>query len=201
MLDALSFALGPGEMVRVGGRNGAGKSTLLRTVAGLIKPVGGAVTFGAASAEVRGVETAHYLGYEDALKPALSVGENLAFWAAMLAGDTRAGGMAVADALAAFGVRALIDLRAGVLSAGQKRRVALARMLLARRPLWLLDEPLIALDDEAQATLGAVMAAHLAGAGAILVASHQPLALAHRLIDLGRRGAAAAGTPTASRPA
>ena len=192
VLDGLSLTLDAGEMVRVGGRNGAGKSTLLRTVAGLIKPTGGAVAFGAASDEVRGVETAHYLGYEDALKPSLSVGENLAFWAAMLdVGGT--GGMTVAEALAAFGVRALLDLRAGYLSAGQKRRVALARMLLAPRPVWLLDEPLIALDDEAQATLGAVMAAHLAGAGAILVASHQPLALAHRVIELG--GAAARARP------
>ena len=125
----------------------------------------------------------------DALKPSLSVGENLGFWAAMLAQSGREvapGGATLSprEALAAFGIGRLHDLPAAYLSAGQKRRVALARLLLAPRPVWLLDEPLIALDTDAQGVLTAIMGAHVAGGGGILVASHQPLALAHRTLDL-----------------
>ncbi len=188
----LSLALQPGETVLVAGRNGAGKSTLLRALAGLLPAQAGTVIYGLADDETRGVETVHYLGYEDALKPTLSVEENLSFWAAMLAASfpaQRGEDVPVADALAAFGIARLAPLPAAYLSAGQKRRVALARLLLAPRPIWLLDEPLIALDTGAQATLTALMAGQVAAGGAILVASHQPLALPHRAIDLTRRDA------------
>lgn len=186
VLSRLSFALAAGEVVLVSGRNGAGKSTLLRTIAGLLAPAGGRIAFALASEEVRGVETVHYLGYEDALKPSLTVGENLDFWGRMLAS-----GADVATpeaALAAFGIARLLNLPAAYLSAGQKRRVALCRLLLAPRPIWLLDEPLIALDTAAQDTLTAIMAAHVARNGAILVASHQPLALPYREIALATAG-------------
>lgn len=185
VLSQLAFALGAGETLLVTGRNGTGKSTLLRTLAGLLPAQSGQVVYGLASDEVRGVETVHYLGYEDALKPSLSVGENLAFWASMLQGPgTRVEAPTPRAALARFGIERLIELPAAYLSAGQKRRVALARLLLAPRPIWLLDEPFIALDTDAQATLSATMAAHVAEGGAILVASHQPLTLPHREIDL-----------------
>ena len=215
VIAGLSLALGPGETVLVTGRNGAGKSTLLRTLAGLLPASAGRIDHGLADAEIRGVETVHYLGYEDALKPTLTVEENLAFWASMLAcrsgaskakpepvstPDAASGrrapvpdcrhaspGMAVESALAAFGIARLAALPAAYLSAGQKRRAALARLLLAPRPIWLLDEPLIALDTGAQATLTALMAGHAAAGGAILVASHQPLALPHRTLDLAAR--------------
>ncbi len=224
VLSGLTFTLGTGEAILVAGRNGAGKSTLLRTLAGLLPHQAGRITYGLADEEVRGVETLHYLGYEDALKPSLTVGENLEFWAAMLGaapghmparhsgapqanpepGSTAAGdqgspgpgsrsaspGVTPRDALAAFGIARLIDLPAAYLSAGQKRRVALARLVLAARPIWLLDEPLIALDAGAQATLTTIMQAHLDGGGAILVASHQPLALPYRTIDLAAKIAA-----------
>ena len=202
VLSRLSFTLDAGEMILVTGRNGAGKSTLLRTLAGLLPAQAGRIAYGLADDEVRGVETVHYLGYEDALKPSLSVGENLEFWAAMLGSPSspakrRRGTMrfkgedlAPIDALAALGISRLVDLQAAYLSAGQKRRVALARLLLAARPIWLLDEPLIALDTGAQATLTAIMRAHLAAGGAILVASHQPLALAYRALDLAPKTAA-----------
>ena len=221
----LSFALGAGEIILVSGRNGAGKSTLLRTLSGLLAPASGLIRYGLANEDVRGVETVHYVGYEDALKPSLSVGENLEFWASMLGGVSPAkrgrgtarsvveGASAASipngtlglpsppplaiplprfaeedvsprSALAAFGIARLIDLPAAYLSAGQKRRVALARLLLARRPIWLLDEPLIALDVGAQAILLDIMVGHAASGGAVLVASHQPLALPHRIIDL-----------------
>ena len=222
VLKDLAFALEPGETLLVAGRNGAGKSTLLRTLAGLLRPARGAISYGLADDDTRGVETIHYLGYEDALKPSLSVRENLAFWAAMLGasspaqrgrGTTRSVvegaaaalssgpgarrpppppsavplphfmGEDIPAALAAYGIGRLIDLPAGYLSAGQKRRAALARLLLAPRPIWLLDEPLIALDVGAQDLVVAHMAAHAAAGGAILVASHQPLA-ATRTLDL-----------------
>ncbi len=184
VLRDLSFCLAAGEVVVVTGRNGAGKSTLLRAVAGLLPVGAGAVVVRGADEEVRGPELMHYLGYEDALKPALSVRENLAFWAAMLAGSP-AEGQSPAVALAALGVARLIDLPAAYLSAGQKRRVALARLLLDWRPIWLLDEPTLALDAGAQRTLAAVMADHVAAGGAILAASHAPLGIASRSVALG----------------
>ena len=184
VLRDLSFCLAAGEVVVVTGRNGAGKSTLLRAVAGLLPIGAGRIVVGGADDEVRGPELIHYLGYEDALKPALSVRENLAFWAAMFAGAS-AERQSPAAALAAFGVARLIDLPAAFLSAGQKRRVALARLLLAWRPIWLLDEPTLALDAGAQETLAGVMAGHLAAGGAILAASHAPLGVACRPVALG----------------
>ena len=188
VLAGLDLELVAGETILIVGRNGAGKSTLLRTLAGLLHPAAGTIRYGLADEETRGIETAHYLGYEDALKPALTVRENLAFWASMLGASSPAvrgrgtlphctgEDMRPQDALAAYGIARLVDLPAGYLSAGQKRRVALARLLLAHRPIWLLDEPLIALDTAAQATVVDLMAAHTAAGGAILVASHQPLA-------------------------
>lgn len=197
VIGRLSLTLERGETVLVTGRNGAGKSTLLRTLAGLLPAQAGSMTYGLADEETRGIETVHYLGYEDALKPTLTVGENLTFWASMLThrsgappGANPASGMVVHDALAAFGIARLAALPAAYLSAGQKRRVALARLLLAPRPIWLLDEPLIALDTGAQATLTRLMAGHAATGGAILVASHQPLALPHRALDLAARSPA-----------
>ncbi len=192
MLSNLDFALASGETLLVSGRNGAGKSTLLRTLAGLLQATAGRVRFGLANEEVRGVETIHYLGYDDALKPSLTVGENLEFWAQMLAAPAPSsqerawlpGRLSPLDALDAYGIARLLDLPAAYLSAGQKRRVALARLLLVPRAIWLLDEPLIALDPAAQQRVVERMAAHTASGGAILVASHQPLALTTRQIEL-----------------
>lgn len=187
VLSGLCLALQRGETVLVAGRNGAGKSTLLRTLAGLLPAQAGRIAYGLADADTRGIETAHYLGYEDALKPTLTVEENLVFWASMLSDEEDGGGTSVDATLAAFGIGRLAALPAAYLSAGQKRRVALARLLLAPRPIWLLDEPLIALDTGAQATLTTLMADHVATGGAILVASHQPLALPHRILNLAAR--------------
>lgn len=181
VLSGLSFSVAAGETLLVTGRNGAGKSTLLRALAGLLPFQDGKIHFPGTSEEVRAAETIHYLGYEDALKPSLTVRENLAFWSAMLGGGD---GVSPREALAAFGIARLLDLPAAYLSAGQKRRVALARLLLNRRPLWLLDEPLIALDISAQETLASIMAAHVAGGGAIIAASHAPLGLPARVLGL-----------------
>lgn len=136
-------------------------------------------------------EQAHYLGHQDALKPSLTVRENLAFWADFLGGANAAGASAdvVTDALAAVGLADLADLPAGYLSAGQRRRLSLARLLAVPRPLWLLDEPTAALDTAAQARLAELMQAHLTGGGMILVATHGPLGLdGARELRLGAAG-------------
>jgi heme exporter protein A len=179
VFSGLSFRITAGEALILLGRNGAGKSSLLRLVAGLLRPAAGTITLDGGDAELSIGEQAHYLGHQDALKPSLSVRENLTFWADFLGGakPSVAGADAVADALAAVGLGDLADLPAGYLSAGQRRRLSLARLLLVPRPLWLLDEPTAALDAAAQAGLADLMQTHLAGGGLILVATHGPLGL------------------------
>jgi heme exporter protein A len=169
----VSFAVGSGETLLVTGPNAAGKSSLLRIVAGLIRPQRGRLELEGADAELTVGEQAHYLGHQDALKPSLSVAENLAFWAAFLGGGGAKGGAA----LAAVGLDGLAHLPAVYLSAGQRRRLSLARLLAVERPIWLLDEPASALDVSGQAMLAALMRAHLARDGLILAATHGPLGL------------------------
>ena len=167
----LSFAVGGGEALLVTGRNGAGKSSLLRVIAGLVRLSGGGLTLeGGADAPVG--EQVHYLGHQDAVKPALSVLENLSFWTGYLGG----GGNPLA-ALKTMGLGALADLPAAYLSAGQKRRLSIARLIAVKRPIWLLDEPTSALDAPSQATLIKLMRAHLRGRGLIIAASHGPIGL------------------------
>ena len=158
------------------GPNGAGKSTFLRMLAGLLPVAQGRITLEGAQADTPVAAQAHYLGHLNALKPALSVRENLAFWADTL--GNRSAALAPEAALASFGLAHVLDVPGGYLSTGQKRRVALARLLVAHRPLWLLDEPSAGLDAGAQAQLSAVMAQHLAAGGMIVAATHVPLGLA-----------------------
>lgn len=180
----LGFAVGAGEALLVTGPNGAGKSSLLRLVAGLLRPQQGRIELEGRDLELTIAEQAHYLGHQDALKPSLSVWENLGFWTALLGGDTKNAGLA----LAAVGLDRLAHLPAIYLSAGQRRRLAVARLIAIERPIWLLDEPTSALDDAAQAMLGALMRAHLAGRGVILAASHGPIGLdGAKELRLGQR--------------
>ncbi|TCT05257.1 heme ABC exporter ATP-binding protein CcmA [Aquabacter spiritensis] len=167
----LSFTVAAGEALVVTGPNGAGKSSLLRIVAGLMPATSGRVRLSGVPAEARISEQVHYLGHEDAVKGALRVGENLAFWRAVL-GRT---GAEVGDALEAVGLGGLGRLPASALSAGQRRRLAIARLLVADRPVWVLDEPTTALDAAAQARFAALGRDHLAGGGLILAATHAPL--------------------------
>ncbi len=169
----VSFSVAAGEALTIRGRNGAGKSSLLRVLAGLVRLAGGGVKIEGADPELTLGEQAHYLGHQDALKPALSVGENLQFWTSFLGGHAAD----IGKPLAAVGLEQLIDLPAAYLSAGQRRRLSIARLLAVARPIWLLDEPTSTLDDAAQKRLAEIMRDHLAAGGLILAATHGALGI------------------------
>jgi heme exporter protein A len=173
VFDGVSFSVASGESLTIRGRNGAGKSSLLRMVAGLVRIAAGNLALEGGDPERTVGEQAHYLGHQDALKPSLSVGENLRFWAGFFGQNP-----IVLDApLEAVGLDALADLPAAYLSAGQRRRLSIARLLAVKRPIWLLDEPMSTLDAAAQQRLIGFMRAHLAGGGLILAATHGPLGM------------------------
>jgi heme exporter protein A len=184
VLDRLSFSVPAGGAMLLVGPNGAGKSTLLRVLAGLKRLDAGRVLFDG-SDDFAG--RAAYLGHQDAVKPGLSVLENLAFAARVGGGDPRA-------ALEGVGLGALAALPARMLSAGQKRRLALARLSLLGAALWLLDEPTLGLDTASVARFGAALAAHRAGGGVVIAATHLPLPLeAPAVLEMGSGGDAAPG--------
>jgi len=187
LFSGLAFTVAAGEALVVTGPNGAGKSSLLRVVAGLLAPTAGEIRLTGGDDEVPRTAEVHYLGHQDAVKPALSVAEALGFWAGYL-GGTPARDIAgrVDDALRAVGLAGLADLPSGILSAGQRRRLALARLVAAPRPLWVLDEPTAALDAAAERRLGGLIADHLGAGGLVVAATHAelPIAASHRL-DLG----------------
>jgi heme exporter protein A len=174
----LSFTVEPGRALVVRGPNGAGKSSLLRLIAGLIEPAGGSLRLDEAPGERSLAEQSHYIGHKDALKPALTPRELLIFWQAMLGRAAEAPD----QALAALDLAHAADLPSAYLSAGQRRRLALARLLVSGRPLWLLDEPTSALDAASQALFAKMTSAHLARGGLVVAATH---------VDLGLAGAAA----------
>jgi heme exporter protein A len=168
----VSFSLAGGEALLVTGRNGAGKSSLLRMLGGLVRLAGGRLVLTDIDPDRTVPEQAHYLGHQDALKPSLTVGENVSFWTRYLGGTGTP-----ATALAAWGLDRLADLPAAYLSAGQRRRLSLARLVAVQRPIWLLDEPTSALDRDGQERLTGLMRKHLAGGGLIVAATHGPIAL------------------------
>ncbi len=177
----LGFVLESGEALNVVGRNGVGKSTLLRVLAGLLTPTAGRVSLDPPEADDRDTpiaERAHYLGHADALKSALTPLDHLGFAADLLGrGNRGSAATTPAEALDRVALAHAADLPCGYLSAGQRRRVALARLLVAARPLWLLDEPATALDLGSQAVLGDMMRRHLDGGGLIVAATHGSLGL------------------------
>ena len=169
----LSFTLPPGGALLLVGANGAGKSSLLRLLAGLVPLAEGELLWQGQDALADRVAHAarlRYLSHQDALKPSLSARENLSFFARLWGGDTEA-------ALDSVGLAELAELPARVLSSGQKRRLALARLTLAPAPLWLLDEPTVGLDAASVERLGLLLAAHRAAGGAVMAATHLPLPL------------------------
>lgn len=178
VISDLSFTAEAGEALLVVGPNGAGKTTLIRTIAGFIAPSAGSISLKGDGADRDISAACHYVGHLAGVKANLSAAENLAFWAAYLDGGDRA---AIADrvdeALAQFGLAALADYPAGLLSAGQKRRLGLARLSVANRPIWLLDEPTVSLDAASTELLALLIQQHLASGGLVIAATHLPLGL------------------------
>jgi len=181
VFSGLDFELSSGQALAVTGPNGAGKTSLLRLIAGLLALPGGSIDLEGGDGELTLPEQAHYLGHRDALKPSLSVSENLSFWANFLGGE-RAD---AAASLAAVGLGHTAQLPAAVLSAGQRRRLSIARLLGVRRPIWLLDEPTSALDAAGQTMFATLMREHLGGGGMIVAATHAPLEVAANELRMG----------------
>jgi heme exporter protein A len=197
VFSRINFSIDSGKALVLTGPNGAGKSSLLRMIAGLIRPAEGSLVLDGGDAELNLGEQAHYVGHLDPLKPALTVTENLSFWARFLNGKAGPENAGLAEqGLKAVGLIDLADVPAGYLSAGQRRRLSLARVLAAPRPIWLLDEPNTALDAASQDRLSRLMQDHLSGGGIIVAATHGPLGLAdYGELRLGTpsRGEAAPG--------
>ena len=180
LFSGLDLSLGAGEAVALTGRNGAGKTTLLRVVAGLLKPDRGQVAFGGLDpAEVR-AGGLHLIGHQDGLKPTRTAGEELRFWAAW----NGAGPEAALAGAEQLHLTPVLDLEVRRLSAGQRRRLALARLIAAPRPIWLLDEPLSPLDAGWRVRFGEIMARRLDEGGMILAAVHDPLPIPARTLEI-----------------
>ena len=179
--SGISVRVAGGEALLLQGPNGSGKSTLLRVLAGLMPAAEGAIAWD--GVDVSKDREAHrarlaYLGHQDALKGGLTALENLQFWAGFTGGNAEA-------ALKAFGLARLADRPVRILSAGQKRRLALSRLALGDAPLWLLDEPVTALDTDARAAFVALLKRHLAAGRLAIIATHEPLAVEARVLQLG----------------
>jgi heme exporter protein A len=181
VFSGLDFDAAAGEPLAVTGANGSGKTSLLRLIAGLLTISGGSIDLEGGETELTLPEQAHYLGHRDAMKPALSLLENLGFWRDFLGGEA----FDPAESLAAVGLDHAAKLPAGFLSAGQRRRLSIARLLTARRPIWLLDEPTSALDTAGQHLFDTLMRDHLAKGGLIIAATHAPLGVEARELRIG----------------
>lgn len=196
VIDALSFEASSGEAVLLTGPNGSGKTTLLRSIAGFLTPENGQVSLEGGPEEASPGEQSHYVGHANGIKSGLTAGENLRFWCDYLGGtaDRAEKRNRIDDALERMHLLALEDIPAGYLSAGQKRRLGLARLLVSHRPLWLLDEPSVSLDTASVALLSAIAKEHVANGGLAIAATHLPLGLENpRELRLGslKQGVAA----------
>ena len=167
----LTFTVVPGELLLVRGANGAGKTTLLLALAGILRPEAGTIGVTGRREDDRPGADVHLLSHQPAIKPRLTAAENLQFWADLFAGERRL----IAPALETVGLAHIADLEAGHYSAGQTRRLALARLLVADRPIWLLDEPTVSLDGHAQAVLTGAVDVHLAAGGLAVAATHHDI--------------------------
>lgn len=167
----ISFRLEAGDLLLVTGTNGSGKSTLLRVIAGLLSTFSGKIEMSADDKPIQ--QQCHYLGHQNALKPTMSVGENLGFWRNYCGSPDDE----IEMALEKVGLAGIADIPAGYLSAGQKRRIAIARLLVTKRTLWLVDEPTAALDSASEAMFAKILQAHLDKGGIAIAATHQPLGM------------------------
>lgn len=168
----VSFKVPAGEALIVTGRNGAGKSSLLRMIAGLVRITAGRLSLSGGTADTPIAEQAHYVGHQDAMKPSLTVAENLQFWTRFLGSRSD-----IRPALELLDLMPLANLPAAYLSAGQRRRLSVSRIVAASRPVWLLDEPTSTLDAPSQSRLSAIMRDHLTRGGIIVAAAHGAIGL------------------------
>lgn len=181
LFSGLSLEMKAGEAVALTGRNGAGKTSLLRAVAGLLRPAAGQIRFGEVEPDEARAKGLHLVGHQDGLKNGRTVWEELLFQTRWTGGT----GAGAAAALETLDIVRLKDLEVRRLSAGQRRRLALARLVAAPRPVWLLDEPMAPLDAEQRRRFGALMKAQLDGGGLILAAVHDPLPVPSRNAEVG----------------
>ncbi len=187
VFEALDFSIGEGEVLCLRGRNGSGKSSLIRVMAGLLGVVEGDMSWNAEPLleDPEGHRARlHYVGHQDAIKTALTVTENLTFWAEMSGVETDK--QTVPEALETFSLSNLAKLPARFLSAGQRRRLNLARIVASPAPLWLLDEPTNSLDKESVTTLYDAIATHRQKGGMVVLATHDDLTEDVRILDLGQ---------------
>lgn len=195
IIDGLSFAVKGGEALVLTGANGIGKTTLLRTLAGFIRPFRGVIRLDGGDDELTLGEQSHVVGHTNAVKSSLSVAENAGFWNTYLNVGLDSGqdpALRIAASLRHFGLEDLSDFPAAYLSAGQKRRLGLARLLVARRPVWLLDEPTASLDTASSERLVAAVNDHTSSGGLAVIATHLPLGLERaRTLDLAAQRMAA----------
>jgi len=192
VFSGIGFSLASGEALVVTGPNGAGKSTLLRVIAGLLPVASGRIDFAGDPEFPELASSLHYLGHQNAMKTVLTVGENLSFW-------QQFGGaphLSVQDALETVGLGDIGHLPFGYLSTGQRRRAAIAKLLVNFRPIWLLDEPTAALDKASEAQFTALMQAHCEDGGMMVAATHLPLGLeGAKRLEMGLHSPLRGGSP------
>jgi len=188
VFSGVDFSLEDGNALVVTGPNGSGKSTLLRILAGLLPAAGGRVRLeGGGEAFPTVASASHYLGHQNAMKPALTVTENLGFWRDFLSDADAGPAVSLDEALDAVGLAGIGHLPFGYLSTGQRRRTAIARLLVCHRPVWLLDEPTAGLDKASEERFAGLMGAHLRAGGIVAAATHLPLGL-EGAVELRMRG-------------
>lgn len=180
VFSGIDFALDAGEALVVAGPNGAGKSTLLRVIAGLLPVAGGKLDFEGDADFSDPPSAIHYLGHQNAMKTALTVEENLAFWQ-RFAGKPH---LDIAEALEMVGLESVGSLPYGYLSTGQKRRISIAKLLVSYRPVWLLDEPTAGLDKASETQFARLMTAHCEDGGIVIAATHLPLGIEAKTLEM-----------------